>query len=451
MSNHNENLREITTVCHHCGALNKNFTNNNEGIGNPLVKCAVCGKDLLLPGVCEWEFLTPAMQVFVFLKPLFIGGLTIIGLLFLSLFVPILEIVDAIVGMVTSFLPRKVQDIGFMLGFLLILLLIFIRKLFPVYKIVRESLQRTQSNRAYRQQLQAFVINKKNKAQFATANLPIYVARNNQQFGQFDENKVSEMLRSGQFLPTDLGIRQGNQHWQQLSVLFPNNFPRFQPILSRGILHPAAAFCIAVGIINLPTMLFTGAYILDSLTKPKEDKKAIVSSSPAPSNSPTPSPMPTFDGNKYKEMLDKKDYLFKLSPPVKLETNPTIKAKVLVIEKLNAEKDAQSDMLSEYLVYKYGVKPEQVAKNLDELQTLVLIKCSEGKEIGQYGPRTAYYSAYAAVCNVSIIDYKNSKTIGKKTFINATRPKTIPDNGFDFINDSPTGEVEKYLNALVKE
>jgi hypothetical protein len=82
---------------------------------------------------------------------------------------------------------------------------------------------------------------------------------------------------------------------------------------------------------------------------------------------------------------------------------------------------------------------------------LIQIKCSQGKEVGKYGPRMAYYVAYASVCNVAIIDYKLKQTIGKKTFINAKHPKTIPDNGSDFINDSPTEEIEKYLTGLTKE
>ena len=93
-------------------------------------------------------------------------------------------------------------------------------------------------------------------------------------------------------------------------------------------------------------------------------------------------------------------------------------------------------MVSEYSVSKYGIKTEQAAKNLDELQTLIQIKCSQGKEIGQYGPRMAYYSAYSSICVVSIIDYKLKQTIGKKTFVNAKRPKTIPADGYDFITPS---------------
>lgn len=49
--------------------------------------------------------------------------------------------------------------------------------------------------------------------------MQIYINKNNQQLGPYDEEKVGEMLKNGQLSTNDLGIRQGEQHWQPLGNL----------------------------------------------------------------------------------------------------------------------------------------------------------------------------------------------------------------------------------------
>ena len=51
--------------------------------------------------------------------------------------------------------------------------------------------------------------------------MQIYVNKNNQQLGPFDEKKVVEMLKSGQLSANDLAVRQGEEQWQPLGNLFP--------------------------------------------------------------------------------------------------------------------------------------------------------------------------------------------------------------------------------------
>lgn len=46
----------------------------------------------------------------------------------------------------------------------------------------------------------------------------IHIARNNQQLGQFSEEEVRRGLQDGQFLPTDLGWKEGMPEWQPLST-----------------------------------------------------------------------------------------------------------------------------------------------------------------------------------------------------------------------------------------
>ena len=52
--------------------------------------------------------------------------------------------------------------------------------------------------------------------------MQIYVSKNNQQLGPFEESKVQEMLGSGELSPNDMAIRQGGSEWQKLGDFFPN-------------------------------------------------------------------------------------------------------------------------------------------------------------------------------------------------------------------------------------
>ena len=51
--------------------------------------------------------------------------------------------------------------------------------------------------------------------------MKIYISKNNQQLGPFDEEKVLEMLKTGQLSANDLAIRQGESEWQKLANLYP--------------------------------------------------------------------------------------------------------------------------------------------------------------------------------------------------------------------------------------
>jgi hypothetical protein len=64
--------------------------------------------------------------------------------------------------------------------------------------------------------------------------MSIYISKNNQQIGPFDESKVLEMLGSGQLSPDDFAIRQGGSQWQKLSELLPN--------AARGAGNPPPSF-----------------------------------------------------------------------------------------------------------------------------------------------------------------------------------------------------------------
>ncbi|HUF02538.1 MAG TPA: DUF4339 domain-containing protein [Aridibacter sp.] len=56
-----------------------------------------------------------------------------------------------------------------------------------------------------------------------------YIHRNDQQLGPFEDQQVIDQLRSGQFSPDDMGIRQGEAEWKKLSAMFPNAVPTQAP------------------------------------------------------------------------------------------------------------------------------------------------------------------------------------------------------------------------------
>lgn len=73
--------------------------------------------------------------------------------------------------------------------------------------------------------------------------MSIYIFKNNQQEGPFEEAKVLEMLKSGQLSPNDMGIRQGGKDWQKLGSLFPGvvNAPPITPPVSAPVASAGAA------------------------------------------------------------------------------------------------------------------------------------------------------------------------------------------------------------------
>ncbi len=50
--------------------------------------------------------------------------------------------------------------------------------------------------------------------------MQIYINKNGQQLGPFEEDKVFEMLAMGEVSPDDFAIRQGDRDWQKLETFF---------------------------------------------------------------------------------------------------------------------------------------------------------------------------------------------------------------------------------------
>ena len=52
--------------------------------------------------------------------------------------------------------------------------------------------------------------------------MQIYISKNNQQLGPFDEQIVMAMLRNGQLSPNDMAFQSGQANWQPLNSIFPS-------------------------------------------------------------------------------------------------------------------------------------------------------------------------------------------------------------------------------------
>jgi len=53
--------------------------------------------------------------------------------------------------------------------------------------------------------------------------MPIYINKNGQQSGPYEDHVVTDQLRNGMLSPNDLGIRHGENTWQRLGDMFPNS------------------------------------------------------------------------------------------------------------------------------------------------------------------------------------------------------------------------------------
>jgi hypothetical protein len=82
--------------------------------------------------------------------------------------------------------------------------------------------------------------------------MKIYVHKDNQQQGPFDETEVDDGLKSGLYSPTDKACREGMNDWQPLEKLFPAYG------LSRLVSH--ATKIIGVSAILVTLMLIFNVY-----------------------------------------------------------------------------------------------------------------------------------------------------------------------------------------------
>ena len=70
--------------------------------------------------------------------------------------------------------------------------------------------------------------------------MPIYINKDNQQSGPYEDHVVIDQLRSGMLSPNDMAIRHGEASWQSLGEMFPG--VAAAPAAEPGVASKAAAY-----------------------------------------------------------------------------------------------------------------------------------------------------------------------------------------------------------------
>lgn len=265
--------------------------------------------------------------------------------------------------------------------------------------------------------------------------MPLYISKNSQKLGPFEESVVFEMLRNGEILPEDFAMFEGQEQWSQLKILFPHLMQEWNSSNSRytppEFIQPKPKSSDAksdyqyqlklglasLSVFSLIIFFIIGYFMLSGSSNSfrKLDNK------PQTHN---------LSWTKFDAMRMKAEELAQLSPPLKLEENPRIKGKVAVIIK---DRDIAAEIkgfdqyfdgysLSNYETY--GLAKRRLATRLEEIETLIQILCDKGDEITTFENGVKGYENF---CKVSLIDYKNNLIIAQDTFRNNRPPPKIDD------------------------
>jgi hypothetical protein len=300
--------------------------------------------------------------------------------------------------------------------------------------------------------------------------MKMFINKNGQQHGPFDEEKVFEMLREGQLSSNDFGIKDGQQSWQKLGEMFPQpkqpanipplNTPKAQinqqvtPTpqktgSSKGLLFGLVG---CGGLILLGIVGIVGFFALkQSPTRPTTEGNSTSSNS---TSSQTSSPATVTEKN-YKPLLDKAAELAKMSPPQNLQTSPIIKGKIAIVENnrnYGAKMlgiDYEGKKLQPLDIDRYSFSTNRLAETVDEIDTLIQLSCDKGGRLGSY---EGGITAYANICKATIIDYKTPAIIAQKTFTNKTPPNSISSRSSDkeYVLLSPE-EYDEFISGLPLE
>lgn len=300
--------------------------------------------------------------------------------------------------------------------------------------------------------------------------MQIYINKNGQQLGPFEESVVLQMLKNGQLSPNDLGFKQGQQQWQKLEVMFPTPAPAWTPPSlpnnqpqpqfntrvqitppksgsSKGILFGllGCGGLILIGIIGLVAFL--------AISKRSNTVSSINSNIKANSNSSSNSSTTASSEKDYKPLMNKAEELYKMTPPQKIATNPIIKGKLAIVEKSYEAKIVGIDYTGKELrqtdLDSYGFSTSRLATTPEEIETLIQIGCNKGNRLGTY---EGNIPAFANVCKVTVIDYKTPAIITQKTFTNSTPPKAIKTSkGTSEYVLRPPDEMDEYISSLPLE
>lgn len=297
--------------------------------------------------------------------------------------------------------------------------------------------------------------------------MQMYINKNGQQLGPFEESVVLEKLRNGEFSPNDYGIKQGQQQWQKLGILFPAQPAWTPPNVS---LNPPIQTTSAVqtppaksggskvwmfGLIGCGGLILLSIIGAIGLIAFSGRRNATNLANGTNSNSATVSNTKPSTPADYTELKNKAEELAKLTPSAKIEANPVIKGKIVIVEKtrdLPAEVkgiDYSGKELRQMDIDSYGFSTVRLATIPAEIDTVIQIFCNKGNRLGTY---EGGIPAFANTCKTNIIDYKNSAIIAQKTFTNSTPPQEIKTSKTtsEYVLSKPD-ELDEFLSSVPLE
>ncbi|MBX3244346.1 MAG: hypothetical protein KF685_07800 [Acidobacteria bacterium] len=156
---------------------------------------------------------------------------------------------------------------------------------------------------------------------------------------------------------------------------------------------------------------------------------------------------------------DKGSELGNIKATSKEDPSRTLAGKIAVVSKkydfsedydLELFSSAYPDHINTHDIEGYGISKEQIAKTIEELDTLVRLTCKT-KTLGTYTlPSGKHLPAKGLDCTVEMIDYKSKIIFAKKTFKHGKLK--------DFVDVSPTDDevmnydglhdAEKYIKSF---
>lgn len=141
-----------------------------------------------------------------------------------------------------------------------------------------------------------------------------------------------------------------------------------------------------------------------------------------------------------------------LAPPVQLARTPYLKGQVLIVE---SEEGSKLHLFATS-PDRYGLSKARMAQSGADAQTVIQVVCEQGEKIGTYVTKDAEQRripAYAAQCQVSIIDQTIPAVIAQKTFVNGEIPlfeeeKTFKETDREYVVPRPFTAMASFLKSL---
>ena len=293
--------------------------------------------------------------------------------------------------------------------------------------------------------------------------MAIYIYRNNQRAGPFEESAVLQWLKDGQLSADDLACPQGENEWRPLRTIFfdssisaANQNPETAEIppppvagqKSKASGRTKLLIGLSAGLIGLLVLGFIVNRAYNIFAQTRAEKARLE------------------EGVKKDELWKKKTGEFaKLSPPEKLDQKPYLKGKGLITftDSQNNTSTLNENMADEaffkssfffYAIANLFPKNEIWIKKddpVDEIGMIFQIKCEKGGSKGSYkssGASGTSATTYKTRCNLAVIDQSIPAVIAKKTVetSNYTAPSLYVKEGQgEIVDDAPVSQIEDFI------